>query len=122
MQDLVVLQSGLLESLTTAQFLVDHAVDHVPVRPRRHHDAQPGGFEPAAVEVLREMRDAGDDARVAPAEASGLTDSPDYRTTVAWLRKLVEASPKLKMTSLGKSHEGRDLWAVVASKEGAGTA
>ena len=62
-----------------------------------------------------------DDPWVTPAELSGLTDSPDYETTFAWLRKLVAATPKLKMTSLGKSPEGRDLWAVVASKEGVGT-
>jgi hypothetical protein len=62
---------------------------------------------------------AQDDPWITPAESSGLTDSPDYETTFAWLRKLVAASPKLKMASLGKSHEGRDLWAIIASKDGA---
>jgi hypothetical protein len=54
-----------------------------------------------------------------PAERSGLTETPRYEETVAWLRKLVAAAPNLAMISLGRSPEGRDLWLVVASKEGA---
>jgi hypothetical protein len=57
-----------------------------------------------------------------PAERSGLTETPRYDETVAWLRKLVAAAPNLAMISLGKSPEGRDLWLIVASKEGAKTA
>jgi Zinc carboxypeptidase len=57
-----------------------------------------------------------------PAEKSGLTETPRYDETVAWLRKLVGAAPSLAMVSLGKSPEGRDLWLIVASKEGAKTA
>ena len=58
------------------------------------------------------------DPWMTPAEASGLTTTPGYDETVAWLRSLVVASPQLDMVSLGKSAEGRDIWMVVASKEG----
>lgn len=51
-----------------------------------------------------------------PAEQSGLTATPRYDDTVAWLRRLVDASPELTMVSIGKSPEGRDLWLVIASK------
>lgn len=57
-----------------------------------------------------------------PAERSGLTETPRYDETVAWLRKLVAAAPQLRMLSLGKSPEGRDLWLVIASREGAASA
>jgi len=54
-----------------------------------------------------------------PFEQSGLEDSPSYDDTVAWLQRLVKASPQLEMLSLGKSGEGRDLWLVLASGNGA---
>lgn len=56
-----------------------------------------------------------------PAEASGLTATPRYDETVAWLRRLVAAASVLEMVSVGKSPEGRDLWLVIASKERAFT-
>lgn len=56
-----------------------------------------------------------------PAEASGLTSTPRYDETVAWLRQLVDASPELRMVSIGKSPEGRDLWLVIAFRERAFT-
>ena len=56
-----------------------------------------------------------------PAEQGGLTATPRYDETVAWLRKLAAASSNLSMISLGRSPEGRDLWLVVASKERAFT-
>ena len=37
-----------------------------------------------------------------PAETSGLTTTPRYDETVAWLRKLVAASSNLAMLSLGQ--------------------
>jgi len=56
-----------------------------------------------------------------PAEASGMTATPRYDETVAWLKRLVDESPELSMQSLGKSAEGRDVWIVIASREGAFT-
>jgi len=54
-------------------------------------------------------------------EASGGTRTPRYNETVAWLKKLADASPQVDMVSLGKSPEGRDLWLVIASASGAHT-
>jgi hypothetical protein len=53
-----------------------------------------------------------------PFERSGLERSPRYEETVAWLRRLVKKAPELEMVSIGKSAEGRDIWMVVASREG----
>jgi murein tripeptide amidase MpaA len=62
-----------------------------------------------------------DDPWRTPCEASGLTASPSYDETVAWLEALVAAAPELEMVSLGKSLEGRDVWMVIASADGAFT-
>ena len=56
-----------------------------------------------------------------PFEASGGIRTPRYDETVAWLKKLADASPQVSMVSLGKSPEGRDLWLVIASAGGAQT-
>ena len=60
-----------------------------------------------------------DDPWITPSEKSGLLETPTYDETVAWLNRLVEASPLLEMVSLGKSGEGRELWMVIASSDGA---
>ncbi len=62
-----------------------------------------------------------DDPWITPSERTGLTATPSYDETVAWLEQLAAATPELSMVSLGKSHEGRDIWMVVASAEGAFT-
>ncbi|MEM7586173.1 MAG: M14 family metallopeptidase [Acidobacteriota bacterium] len=59
-----------------------------------------------------------DDPWITPAEASGLTATPRYDETFAWLRRLAEAAPQLHLTSIGRSDEGREIWMVVASREG----
>jgi murein tripeptide amidase MpaA len=56
-----------------------------------------------------------DDPWITPAERSGLEDSPSYDETMVYLRRMVEASPSLKLVSLGKSAQGRDFWMVIAS-------
>ena len=61
------------------------------------------------------------DPWVTPSEATGFRTTPRYDETVAYLRRLVAAAPQLKMVSIGKSPEGRDLWLVIASKERAFT-
>lgn len=47
--------------------------------------------------------------------------TPSYAETVAWLERLTEAAPELAMVSIGTSAEGRDIWMVIASREGAAT-
>lgn len=64
---------------------------------------------------------APDDPWITPAEKSGLVSTPRYEETMQWLRRLCAAAPELKMVSLGKSPEGRDIWMVIASKEKAFT-
>lgn len=61
------------------------------------------------------------DPWVTPAEKTQLRTTPRYDETVAYLRRLVAAAPQLRMVSLGKSEEGREMWMVIASKERAFT-
>jgi murein tripeptide amidase MpaA len=61
------------------------------------------------------------DPWVTPSEATGFRTTPRYDETIAYVRRLVAASPNLKMVSLGKSPERRDIWMVIASKERAFT-
>jgi hypothetical protein len=62
-----------------------------------------------------------DDPWITPCEASGLTASPSYDETVAWVRRLCAAAPELELLSIGTSDEGRDIWMVAASREGGHT-
>ena len=61
------------------------------------------------------------DPWITPAERSGFVTTPSYDETVAWLRKLAAAASQVKLVSLGRSSEGREIWMVVASAEGAAT-
>jgi hypothetical protein len=70
----------------------------------------------------RELIAAADDPWITPAERTGLTETPRYDETMAWLEQLVEASPKLRWARLGTSAEGREIRMVVASGNGAATA
>ncbi|QQX80194.1 carboxypeptidase [Shewanella sp. KX20019] len=54
-----------------------------------------------------------------PFEKNGLKTSPNYDETFIWLDKLIAQSNMLKKVSIGKSPQGRDIWMIVASKEGA---
>jgi hypothetical protein len=62
------------------------------------------------------------DPWVTPSERDQLRTTPRYDETVAYLKRLVAASPQLRMISIGRSDEGRELWMVIASKERAFTA
>ncbi len=52
---------------------------------------------------------------VTPAELTGLTDTPDYAATMAYLRKLVDSSPLLELEQFGTSPQGRAMYLVKAS-------
>jgi hypothetical protein len=58
-----------------------------------------------------------DNPWITPAERSNFQTTPNYDETTAWLRRLTTESPELRMISLGKSAEGRDIWMVIASRE-----
>lgn len=62
------------------------------------------------------------DPWITPAEESALLRTPRYAETVAWLRKVVQASPDLEMVSLGRSPEGRDIYMVIAARPAASSA
>jgi len=59
---------------------------------------------------------------VTPFEQEGYITSPNYHDTMEWLDKLVDSSDLLQKVSIGKSPQGRDIWMIVASREGASTA
>ncbi|WP_373290761.1 M14 family metallopeptidase [Shewanella gelidii] len=54
-----------------------------------------------------------------PFEQSQGFASPNYDDTIAWLDKLIATSPMLSKVSLGLSPQGRDIWMIIASQEGA---
>lgn len=58
-----------------------------------------------------------DDPWVTPSELTGLTATPSYDETIAWLKKLDAASPLIRLEVFGKTPEGRDLYVVIASKD-----
>lgn len=53
---------------------------------------------------------------ITPSERTGLTDSPNYDDTIAWLKKLCAATPLVSMHEFGRTAQGRPLYAVVARK------
>ncbi|GAA0791223.1 peptidase M14 [Shewanella aestuarii] len=59
---------------------------------------------------------------VTPFEQQEYVTSPDYTQTTQWLDKLVSKSANLQKVSIGKSPQGRDIWMIIASKEGAASA
>jgi hypothetical protein len=60
-----------------------------------------------------------DNPWITPAEKMGLRDTPNYADTIAYLQRLVAASPLLKLLEFGRTAQGRPLYVVIASKEGA---
>lgn len=50
-------------------------------------------------------------------EKSGFITTPDYAETMAWFKKLSDASPLLSMITIGRSPEGRDIYMIIASSE-----
>ncbi|MEO1082671.1 MAG: M14 family metallopeptidase [Acidobacteriota bacterium] len=61
------------------------------------------------------------DPWITPAEREGLLRTPGYDDTFAWLRRLVAAAPELSMHSIGRSAQGREIYLVIASADGART-
>jgi hypothetical protein len=57
---------------------------------------------------------------ITPAEKTGLTDSPGYDETIAWLQKLCAATPLVTMEEFGRTAQGRPLYAVLARRGAAG--
>ena len=54
-----------------------------------------------------------------PAEKSAFAKTPSYDETMAYLRRIAAAAPgQVRIETFGKTGEGRDLVAVIASKDG----
>lgn len=60
-----------------------------------------------------------DDQWQTPFERMKFLDTPDYDQSIAFIKKLVQKSAQLEMIAIGKSPQGRTIWMVVASSEGA---
>ncbi|MDX1626549.1 MAG: M14 family metallopeptidase, partial [Wenzhouxiangellaceae bacterium] len=58
------------------------------------------------------------DPWITPSEESGLTRTPDYEATMAWLDRLVAAAPELSWIEIGTSAQGRAIRMIVADREG----
>lgn len=59
------------------------------------------------------------DAWITPSEVSGLTASPNYDDTLAFLRRMDPQSALMRIETIGITPEGRTLVAVILSKDGA---
>ena len=54
-----------------------------------------------------------------PAEVSDYRTTPRYDETMAYVRRVAAAAPKqVKITTFGRTGEGRDLVAVIVSQDG----
>ena len=103
----------LLIALTTAAAAQDtdldvHHIDHLPPVET---------WNGASIQLMLEP----DHEWATDFEKSGGFASPDYETTMAWARRLVDAADELAMFSIGDSPQGRPIEAIVASGEGAFT-
>src|SRR5581483_885824 len=65
----------------------------------------------------RELIAKPDQKWITVAENTGFRATSTYTQTVAYLRELALAAPELRMISIGRSPEGRDIWMVVASRD-----
>ncbi len=59
------------------------------------------------------------DPWITPSEKTGLTATPTYDETIAWLKKVDKQSALLRIEPIGTTPQGRKLVAVVLSKDGA---
>src|SRR5262245_26085660 len=57
-----------------------------------------------------------DNPWITPSEKTGLTETPDYDETVAYLKRLDQASPLISLQEFGRTAQGRALYVVIAAK------
>jgi len=58
-----------------------------------------------------------DDRWITIAEKTAFHATPTYEQTVIWLRQLAAVAPEVRLVSLGRSPEGRDIWMAVVSRD-----
>ena len=56
------------------------------------------------------------DPWITPSEKTGLTETPSYSETIAYLKKLGKASPLLSVQEFGYTAQGRPLYVVVTAR------
>jgi murein tripeptide amidase MpaA len=59
------------------------------------------------------------DPWITPSEKTGLTASPNYDDTIAFLKKIDKASSLVRLETFGTTPQGRKLVAAIVSKDGA---
>jgi murein tripeptide amidase MpaA len=57
------------------------------------------------------------DPWITPSEKTGLTETPAYEETIAYLKKLAAASRLISLKEFGRSAQGRPLYVVVAARD-----
>jgi murein tripeptide amidase MpaA len=57
-----------------------------------------------------------DDPWITPSEKTGLTGTPSYAETFAYLKKLAQASPLISLQEFGQTAQGRALYVVIAAR------
>ena len=57
------------------------------------------------------------DPWITPSEKTGLTETPSYDETIAYLKKLEKASPLISLQEFGHTAQGRPLYVVVAARD-----
>src|SRR5712691_4488977 len=65
----------------------------------------------------RELIAKPDDRWITTAEKTEFHATPTYEQTVVWLKQLALVAPEVRMVSLGRSAEGREIWMVIASRD-----
>ncbi|WP_394204305.1 M14 family metallopeptidase [Shewanella waksmanii] len=108
---------GLLASCSTLPALADNHTPTPQIANTYVNDAILPAIMPWQGNSETLLR-AADDEWATPFEQLGHKTSPNYDETFAWLDKLIAQSDMLHKVSLGKSPQGRDIWMIVASKEG----
>lgn len=58
-----------------------------------------------------------DNPWITPGERTGLSDTPSYEETVAYLKRLCAVVPAFSLQEFGRSAQGRILYVVIATKE-----
>lgn len=58
------------------------------------------------------------DPWITPAETAGFETTPSHAETHAWLQKLAAASPRIRIETFGRTPQGREMIAVLATADG----
>ncbi|WP_394148322.1 M14 family metallopeptidase [Shewanella atlantica] len=118
------LSAAILVSLSSSSVLADDEVSSQAAVPQIATTYINDSILPPTIEwhgSSEALLLSAEDEWATPFEQNGLKTSPGYDETFAWLDRLIAQTDKLKKISLGKSPQGRDIWMIIASEEGANT-